>query len=133
MLVTDRGRMWLARWHNTTPSIKAAPTSSGSKTFNLDSRFCKTINRTTPTQLSVTECQNKLIMFIYYIIKSHSIMCSHVLIALNDQHDLSSILLTNITFLGVHRGCNFTVSWTEQFLLYFVLLMADKLIFLYVL
>lgn len=41
MLATERGRMWLARWHNTTPSIKAAPTSSGNKTFNLDSRFCQ--------------------------------------------------------------------------------------------
>lgn len=41
ILATERGRMWLARWHKTTPSISAAPTSSGNKTFNLDSRFCK--------------------------------------------------------------------------------------------
>lgn len=41
MLATDRGQMWLARWQRTTPSIRAAPTSSGSSTFSLDSMFCE--------------------------------------------------------------------------------------------
>lgn len=40
MLATDRGEMLLAKWQRTTPSIRAAPTSSGSNTFSLDSMFC---------------------------------------------------------------------------------------------
>lgn len=40
MLATDRGEMLLAKWQRTTPSIRAAPTSSGSNTFILDSMFC---------------------------------------------------------------------------------------------
>jgi len=39
MLATERGLMWLAKWQRTTPSINAAPMSSGKITFNLDSRF----------------------------------------------------------------------------------------------
>lgn len=40
MLATDRGEMLLAKWQRTTPSIREAPTSSGSNTFSLDSMFC---------------------------------------------------------------------------------------------
>lgn len=35
MLATDRGRMWLAKWQSTTPSMSAAPRSSCRVTFNL--------------------------------------------------------------------------------------------------
>lgn len=41
MLATERGEMLLAKWQRTTPSIRAAPTSSGSNTFSLDSMFCQ--------------------------------------------------------------------------------------------
>lgn len=41
MLGTERGRTWLARWHRTTPSVRAAPRSLGSDTFNRDSIFCE--------------------------------------------------------------------------------------------
>lgn len=41
MLGTDRGRTWLAKWHRTTPSVRAAPRSLGSDTFNRDSIFCE--------------------------------------------------------------------------------------------
>lgn len=41
MLATDRGQIWLAKWQRTTPSIRAAPTSSGSNTLSLDSMFCR--------------------------------------------------------------------------------------------
>lgn len=40
MLATERGRMWLARWHSTTPSMSDEPRSSGSTTFNLLSMLC---------------------------------------------------------------------------------------------
>lgn len=41
ILATERGLIWLAKWQRTTPSISAAPMSSGRITFNLDSRFYK--------------------------------------------------------------------------------------------
>lgn len=41
MLGTERGRTWLARWHRTTPSVRAAPRSLGSDTFNRDSMFLR--------------------------------------------------------------------------------------------
>lgn len=41
MLATDRGLIWLARWHRTTPSMSAAPISSGKLTFNRDSRLLR--------------------------------------------------------------------------------------------
>lgn len=40
MLGTERGRTWLAKWHRTTPSVRAAPRSLGRDTFNRDSMFC---------------------------------------------------------------------------------------------
>lgn len=46
MLGTERGRTWLARWHRTTPSVRAAPRSLGSDTFNRDSIFCGKWTRT---------------------------------------------------------------------------------------
>lgn len=39
MLGMDRGRTWLARWHNTTPSVKAAPRSLGKDTLSRHSIF----------------------------------------------------------------------------------------------
>ena len=45
MLATERGEMLLAKWQRTTPSIRAAPTSSGSNTFSLDSMFCQQDNK----------------------------------------------------------------------------------------
>lgn len=44
MLGTDRGRTWLAKWHKTTPSVRAAPRSLGNDTFNRDSIFCRKMN-----------------------------------------------------------------------------------------
>lgn len=41
ILATERGLMWLAKWQRTTPSISAAPMSSGKMTFNLDSRLLR--------------------------------------------------------------------------------------------
>lgn len=39
MLATERGRMWLARWQRTTPSIRDEPRSSGRSIFSLLSMF----------------------------------------------------------------------------------------------
>lgn len=47
MLGTDRGRTWLAKWHRTTPSVRAAPRSLGNDTFNRDSIFCRKTNMDT--------------------------------------------------------------------------------------
>ena len=47
MLGTDRGRTWLAKWHRTTPSVRAAPRSLGNDTFNRDSIFCRKMNMNT--------------------------------------------------------------------------------------
>lgn len=40
MLGTDLGRTWLARWHSTTPSVRAAPRSLGKDTLSRHSMFC---------------------------------------------------------------------------------------------
>ncbi len=53
MLETDLGRMWLARWQSTTPSLSAAGRSSGSFTFRRDSTLCKKKN---PTMVHNAEC-----------------------------------------------------------------------------
>lgn len=57
MLPTDRGRTWLAKWHRTTPSVKAEPTSLGKVIFkrlsidflscsiNSVSSFCRSNSR----------------------------------------------------------------------------------------
>lgn len=39
MLGTERGLTWLARWHSTTPSVRAAPKSLGSDTLRRASIF----------------------------------------------------------------------------------------------
>lgn len=39
MLGTDRGLTWLARWHRTTPSVRAAPRSLGNDTLSRASMF----------------------------------------------------------------------------------------------
>lgn len=39
MLGTDRGRTWLARWHSTTPSVRAAPRSLGKDNLRRASMF----------------------------------------------------------------------------------------------
>lgn len=53
MLGTDRGLTWLARWHSTTPSVRAAPRSLGNDTLRRASMFflsCSTTSASSPTR-----------------------------------------------------------------------------------
>lgn len=43
MLATECGKMWLAKWHKTTPSLRADDRFSGKATFSRDSIVCKKI------------------------------------------------------------------------------------------
>ena len=58
ILGTAWGRMLFARWHRTTPSIKADGRSSGNVTFNLASMIC-------PKERKHTICQTKVHITIY--------------------------------------------------------------------